>query len=410
MTMMSVPSSKMRSVGEATSVCVIKLLTGCIGPAQGIWIAAYTKNQLLSLAQIGWLASTESAMTVFGILCVSTWGPKFSPRTIAAACLALIACGALLATASPIEMFVGGRLLTLFGWGSLLACINVVIGRRSDALKLFALVGGIAMLATSGVYLMLPLFVGLEGLVRLFLVTAGMSAVAAMTLKGLSKHVYASAAQVRSTPDRRTLKFAPLIGCIALACAGAASGAVLPFQIVIGDTLGFNSETLGRIIGVSGAFGLLGPVIAHRLGERAGLVVPTVVCIVILGISWFVVVNAPSAIIMGLGLSTAFVSIGFLYPYAMTLIARLDDVAGRLVGAAPAFLLLGTALGSKIGATALGAGGIGRLAIAAGLLLLATIVLIVAAAWKGGLFAEDRLFATIGQWVGKNAPQPEVRD
>jgi len=362
----------------------------CLGNAVGfmgvgsipLWVAALLKADRLSAIQVGWLASSESFFLAGGVLATSAWGRHASPRHIAVTAAAVIAIANGIAMFPWIEALIVGRLLSGFAMGALLSPMTRIAVRRPDAQRVLSLMQGAMVLLISGVYVISPTLIGRFGPAGLFAFVALVAVVVAFTsLFGLPHitEIPAEAKQIARSPI-----LAPLLGCLGLAVVFTGQTIIWTYIMVIGDALGFDGRTLGVLLAVAPWLAMLGPIAAHALGERAGLLWPLLFGLVLLAIDCLLVVDMHSPVLFCLSAATLHLSQLFCVPYAIAFLGRLD-LSGRFAAAAPAFMMTGGALAPMLGSNVVGMGRFHLLSVIAALCVSAGFALFLIAAWLRGM-------------------------
>jgi hypothetical protein len=363
---------------EVPAVCLGNALGGCGSGTIPLWVAATIGGGLLSTTRVGWLATGELFSMAVSALAVSAWGRRGSPRAIAATAASVVAVGNVIAMFPAADTLVIGRLLSGVAMGALQASVTGVAARRSDAQRVLALMQAALVFLASVVLFVSPELIGRFGAAGLFGVFAGvgvMTLVAA--LAGLSSAPAASSPGVTHTTS--ALKLAPILGCIALGIMALGQSIVWVYIVTIGNALGIGKHTLGVILAIVLPLGMLGPIAAHRLGERVGLLWPLLLGLALMATDELFIVTADSPILFCLTTS-ALIMLGFFCaPYAIALLSRLD-VSARFSSAAPAFLMIGGALAPALGSKLAGAGRFETLAILAASCMGLSLVLFSAAA------------------------------
>jgi hypothetical protein len=362
----------------------------CLGNAVGfmgagsipLWVAALLKADRLSAIQVGWLASGESFCLAGGVLATSAWGRRASPRHIAVTAAAVIAIANAIAMFPWVEALIVGRLLSGFAMGALLAPVTRIAVRRSDAQRVLSLMLVAMVLLIMGVYVTSSTLIGRFGPAGLFAFMALAAVVSAFTsLLGLPNiaEIPAEAKQIA-----RGLILAPLLGCLGLAVVFTGQSMIWTYIMVIGNALGFDGRTLGVLFAVVKPLAMLGPIAAHTLGERAGLLLPLLFGLVLLVIDCLLVVNMHSPVLYGLSAETTQLSLLFCVPYAIAFVGRLD-LSGRFAAAAPAFMMIGGSLSPMLGSKFVGMGRFHLLSLIAALCVSAGFALFLIAAWLRGM-------------------------
>jgi len=368
----------------------------CLGNALGslgagtipLWVAALLKAELLTSSTVGWLASGEVFLIAMGVLSVSAWGRYASPRRVAAIAAAVVVIANVLALYPTAQTLVMGRLLSGVAMGALLASVTGLAARRPDAQRILALMQSAMVGLVSVVYFVSPALIERFGTGGLF---TGLAAIAAVmviaALLGLPATATVPISMTRAAAAR---KLAPLIGCLALTAVLIGQSTIGTYIITIGNGLGFDTRRMGFLLGIAFPLALLGPLAAHRLGERVGLLRLLVFGQVLLAIDFFFLVKAATSLLLCLLMAGLGLCVQFCVPYAVTLLGRLD-VSGRFASAAPAFMMIGAAAGPALGSKIISMSGFQALALVAASCIAVAIALFVAASCLGSTSRQQDL-------------------
>lgn len=365
------------------ALCVGYTLGSCGGTgAQPIWVAAFIKNGFLTPSQTGWIASGELFLLAVSNLAMSAFGQRVSPRFVAVVAASLVVLANVVAMFPIVQTLVVGRLLSGLAIGALYSAVAGTAARRMDAQRVFAVMQGSVMLVSSGLYSISASIVGRYGPAGIFGLIAGLGVATAMVaLLGFSDST-PEATQVAHASN--AMKLAPLLGCLGLGSIGIGAGTLWTYIFTIGNGLGFATHTIGTVLGVAGPIALLGPVAAHTLGERAGLLLPLLIGLLVVVVDYFFTVNAGSPVLFGISSAVLGTGAAFCMPYATALVSRLDS-SGRFASAMPAFILVGAASGPAIGGKLISLFPFQVLATVAASFMIVSILLFWCAARLGGI-------------------------
>jgi predicted MFS family arabinose efflux permease len=362
----------------------------CIGNAVGfagtgtmpIWVGAIIKAGPLSTIEVGWLASAESFSLAISVLAVSAWLNQTGPRRVAVIAACLVVAANCLAMLSIVSALIIGRLLSGIAMGALLASVTKVAARHQDAQRVLALMTTAMVILVSGVYFASSTLIGRFGAAGLFGVFAVCGAGAALaSIAGLPSTATAAESAARRSS---TARLAPLLGSLALAVVFIGQGSVWTYIIIIGNGLGIDGRTLAIVLALVLPLATVGPVAAHALGERVGLLWPLVISLVVLSVAAFLLVWASSPTRFCIHAAILNAAILFCVPYAIALLSRLDASA-RFAGAAPAFMMIGGSIGPVLGSKALDMSSFRALPFIVASCVAVAIVLFLAAARIGGI-------------------------
>lgn len=97
------------------------------------------------------------------------------------------------------------------------------------------------------------------------------------------------------------------------------------FSERIAAGIGMTPDAVSWSLGAATILSMSGPLLAALLGDRLGIVIPLTTGLVLEGCSALLVVYASGPISYSAGLVLLLISIGFLYPYFLGVLARLDE-------------------------------------------------------------------------------------
>lgn len=306
-----------------------------------LFVGALLAGLSLDQAEVGLLASLELAGVAAGSLSVAPLATRASRRRLALAGIALAAVGFAGAALSPSLVWFGlARLVAGLGCGVVLAAGYAAASADPDPDRLFARVaffgGAIAAVILFGLPRVIVAWgfrggywtlVALCGVAVPFLMRLPATSQAATRAAGRWPHLAAGAAALAS-----------------ITLFGVADQALWTFTERIGVSAGLTLEGVGTVLGVGTVTGLLGAVIAARLGVSRGRSLP-----VLLGLLGILAVRVGLAAAetplayASLQISWA-IAFLFVTPYLLGTAAALDP-AGRWAAAASAAVMAGTALG-----------------------------------------------------------------
>jgi predicted MFS family arabinose efflux permease len=252
------------------------------------------------------------------------------------------------------------------------ASVTGVAARRPDAQRVLALMQAAFVLLASVILFVSPYLVGRFGAAALFGILACVGVVTlVVSLTGFPADIVLDPVAPRATSG---LKLPPILGCIALGMMILAVNTVWVYIITIGNSLGIDAHTLGIALAVVLPVAMFGPVAAHGLGERAGLIWPLLSGLVLMAVDCFLVVMAASPIVFCITTSALIMGGFFCAPYAIALISRLDP-SGSFSSAAPAFMMIGNAIAPALGSRLAGAARFEALAVLGASCMALSIVL-----------------------------------
>ena len=365
---------------EVAAVCLGNALAGCASGTIPLWVAVTIDSRLLSTSRVGWLASGELMLMAVSAVAVSAWGRRSGPRTTAAIAASVTVVANVVAMFPVASTLVIGRLLSGLGMGALQASVTGVAARRPDAQRVLALMQAALVFLVSVVLFVSPDLIGQFGAASLFAIFSGVGLMTFVaTLIGLPTLTVSAAVDVRATS---ALRLAPILGCVALGTMVLGQNTVWVYIIAIGTALGITPHTLGIVLAVVLPLAMLGPIAAHRLGERVGLFWPLLIGLVLMAVDVFFIVIATSPILFCITTATLITTAFFCAPYAIALVGRLD-ASGRFSSAAPAFAMTGGAIAPALSSKLAGAARFEALALLAASCMAASMLLFFAAAGLG---------------------------
>ena len=97
------------------------------------------------------------------------------------------------------------------------------------------------------------------------------------------------------------------------------------FSERIASEIGMTPDAVSWSLGAATILSMSGPLLAALLGDRFGVVIPLTAGLILEGCSALLVVYAAGPISFSAGMVLLLISIGFLYPYFLGLLARLDE-------------------------------------------------------------------------------------
>ncbi len=329
----------------------------------------------LSVGQAGLLGSVEFS----GIMIASLVAAPFMAR---APRRRLAIVGALMAIAGnggsiligDFDLLLGVRALTGLGCGLALACGNATVANsRNPELMaahvsfLFVLTMVITALAFAeagarwghvGIFGALTLTMAL--LAPLLL---NMPARAVIGPPGAAGGHGAGASQGNDARKARLLSFVGIslfIGFFFFSLRDIMQWSVIER---IGVQAGLTSVEVGGLISIQAVAGLMGPVIAARLGARLGLALPVLIGIAATGLVTFATIHAatePKLFVYAVSFNA--ITYFFAFSYLTALAAALDN-SGKIAAASGSFVILGAAVAPLLAGAIVERGGYAALEI-----------------------------------------------
>jgi len=353
---------------------------------QPVLLGALAEEGRLSEAMLGRVAWLE----VLALALASAIGPKLlrfgsARRTIAAACLSLAACNAVVYFSHDTSLLIFSRLIAGLMEGLLLATTNIAITRGVHPERLsalFLMVSAIPQVAAS--YLLpatvMPRLGADSGFGLLFVLAVLGIGVAFLLGK-----------EIQDAPPHQPMAqvWTPrvLIGLLAVALQNAGNGAGWEYQALVGGNLHFSGHAVGTAIAADLVFQIIGTFavawIAWRLPFRAVLLASCVIqAVILIAISRVQTPFAYVSICAIFGMMWLGVN-----PFQVSLLVDLDKTRQAALLLA-SLQLVGFGTGPLICSFFVHPGNVeGAFQCAAGLVLVSLVLYIVAIVGAGGLSA-----------------------
>jgi len=321
-----------------------------------LWLATRGKADVLA----GWIASGEIACIALAALFSAGLADRIGPRRLGLWAAALAAAANLLAMAPTDAAFGVGRLISGAAVGAVLAVVTMLAVRREDAQRALASMQiGVAAFAFL-FYLALPALVARSGAPAVFAAQA-LTAIAALAV--LARGLFGEAERSVTTERFRP---APRAVMVLLGLAALFLGQSMAWNSIfaLGASKGFGLRQVGTVMAICGVCTIAGPLAARGLGERAGVRAPALAFAGLLAVDVIVLAQASPFWAFAAATVALVLLPGFGLPYVIGLAGRAGDA--RHAGAAPAFLMFGSALGPALASPLVAVGAWGRFALVAG--------------------------------------------
>lgn len=322
---------------------VFSLVAGNIAGFSGttaipLWLAASEARGALA----GLVASGEMALIGLGTLGAAATAGRIGARPLCLGAAGVAVAANLLAMLGPDAAFVVGRLLSGLATGVVLATATALAAQRADAQKALATMQiGLACFAAL-FYLALPPLVETAGAAAVF---GGLAATALLAF-------LAMAAGLRGDVERNGAGFRPVpravLVLIGLAVMFVGQSMAWNSIFPLGASKGFDMQVVGRIMAACAVVMMVGPLLSRLLGERAGLRAPVLGFSLLLAANVALIAHAQGLWLFAAAAAALVLLPGFGLPYVIARAGRLGDA--RHAGAAPAFLMLGGAVGPALAA------------------------------------------------------------
>ncbi|WP_280189201.1 MFS transporter [Delftia sp. PS-11] len=311
-----------------------------------VWVGALIGHYRFDAQQAGTLVTLFLAGAVCSSLLLSPRIHRLPVRLVAAAGFGVAASAFFLA--SQTQAFLALAMLHAtagMAAGAGLSMAHGTMGRSSNPHKLFAYASLALGVFAIGFLGAVPVLIAQAGGAALFLVLAGIMAVAAV-LCSLCFPKLPSSPQTGQAQARleRTVWF----GMLGVGCMGLSQAMVFAFVQRIGIDNGFSESAVTGVLIALGLVNLapapLAALLQKRIGARsvvlAGPVVQAALALTITHSTSFAPYAAATAVFAAVMI--------FTHTFAFGLLARLD-ATGRAVAATPAMLMTGAAIGPILG-------------------------------------------------------------
>jgi len=300
------------------------------------------------------------------------------PLLIAGVLLLLIAQGG----SYGVNALVGMALArTLSGAGSaLIYSVSTAMGAATrDPDRTFAAAQGMTQLAAIILNPMLGVGAELPGHKGVFLVLGAFSLLIGLPFLWLAREAPIPAPTATRPTERAALALPPLVGVLAvMTLFSLATGGAWNFMERVAASVGLGGTRLGTGLIASSVIGVLGSLLANRLGTTRGRAIPLCGGLVLLGLTtlWFMTPGSPQQFWLAVSLWAFLLT--FTTPYVFGLAAALDP-SGRVVAATGTAYIIVSAAGVYLGAFIVAHAGLRLFG------LLALLVLAVTAALAAGV-------------------------
>lgn len=320
---------------------VFSLVAGNIAGFSGttaipLWLAASeARGELAGVA-----ASGEMAAIGLGTLGAAAVAGRIGARPLCLGAAAVSVGANLLAMLAPDATFIAGRLLSGLATGVVLATATALAAQRADAQKTLATMQiGLACFAAL-FYIVLPPLVETVGVAAVFGALAATALCALLSMAvGLHGDVQQSSAGFRPIPRA-------LLVLIGLAVMFVGQSMAWNSIFPLGAAKGLDMQLVGKIMAACAVVMMVGPLLARLLGERAGLRVPVLGFSLLLAADVVLMAHGQGLWMFAVAAAALVLLPGFGLPYVIARTGQLGDA--RHAGAAPAFLMLGSALGPAL--------------------------------------------------------------
>lgn len=311
-----------------------------------IYVGALADSYGFDNRQLGWITSSELSGQAIAILIALSWIRRLSWRLVMLwSALALVVCNLLSVYAGGAYVFLLLiRGLTGFAVGSMLAIGCTLLGDTKQADRNFGLLIGAEVFLQIILFAFLPAYVADYGVSAIYCVLAILAVVA--LLLSLQIPEQGSRVAADSAEEKPALRL-PILGLFGTVIFFAGIMLVWSFIERLGIARGFGSEEIGAALSISGVVSLAGALSAAALADRLGRLLPMLVGMVGILLSYWLLATQVSwwSFVLAASLLAAFWN--FWLPYQMGAVAAVD-LSGRYVVLIPFAQSLGVALGPII--------------------------------------------------------------
>lgn len=242
--------------------------------------------------------------------------------------------------------FIAGCLLCGAAFGVLLNVTNRLVAGSSAPQRGYAIVQLVEVLFCIAFYLVVPPIIERFGTLSVFAVLGALCVGVFLLLADVPVSA-AGRSEVAKRHATAANTGAALLSLCAATLLFAGYSCVNSSLVSIGAAAGLSVLWVGRVM-ASGLFaGLGGAMFARALGERAGVLLPLLVCAALLGGDMLVVTLGGGSVAFVGGAILMFIGMVFVVPYIFTLLAGLGE-GGRWASIGPGFVMTGVALGPGI--------------------------------------------------------------
>jgi predicted MFS family arabinose efflux permease len=352
---------------------------GCMA-VQPIVVGAFVDRLGFSESQAGFVAAVEMAGVGVGLMFLVGLAHRLGLRRLACMGVATIAVANLLATLiHQFEYMLLAQFVVGLG-SSMVFSVYLTIGASEERPEhLFAIVNAVSI-AYSGVFLpVAPGILALGQLPGIFITLAVIAASASLLVQWLPTVPGRQATETPPplAPARLLLNWRVVSVLLMMLLLYTGHGAVWAYQERIGVGVGMDVHRVGRWLGASMLFwGVLGSVLASRLGMRIGAIWPQVLSLGVSLIAAFLLVAGDTPVLFAC--ASGLIALSWFYglPYQMGLLAQYDR-GGRLNLMGCMMTTGGAALGPALSAVLVGWKGHWTVGVLAGLCYMVGLVLVL---------------------------------
>jgi predicted MFS family arabinose efflux permease len=315
----------------------------------------------------GYIAAADLAGFALATFVASFLVARVSWRKLALGGLVLMVAANVMTTgAHGFGAFVGARLLSGIGAGTLVAIATVALGRTDKPDRWFGILFATALGFASVALWSLPTLFERYGLNVAYWIMASLAVACSVTTRSLPATAPAPVAAGAEVAGSRHVLLIALV-LLAVLVFFAEQNAVWAYAERIGSAASLDAHFIGRTLGLANFAGLGGALVVAWLGKRAGRLLPIVGASAVQLAALLMLRGSPTAAAYMISTAGLAVAWNVVNPFQLGVLAELDET-GRALPLAATFTGLGLALGPALGASVLtGAGYAPVLWLAAGL-------------------------------------------
>lgn len=330
-----------------------------------VWVGTLIGRYGFDPQQAGMLVTLFLAGAVLASVALAPVSHRLGGRMVTTTGFAAAALGFwALSTTADFGSMAALHALVGFAAGAALSITHGTIARSANPHRLFAIVGIALGVFSIGFLGATPQIVAAAGGPALFVVFAGLMAVAAVV--SLLCFPAADGAAGRDAAAPKVGRLPPVVwfGIVGVACMALVQAMTFSFVERVGTDRGFGLQAVTGVLIATGIVSLFPAALAALLEKRwsargvvlAGPVLQAVLVAVIMGSTSFAPYAATASVLPSVMI--------FTHTFGFGLLARLDR-SGRALAATPAMLMVGAAIGPILGGTLVKTFGYGSLGVAA---------------------------------------------
>jgi predicted MFS family arabinose efflux permease len=340
-----------------------------------VLLGSVVESFALAEGTAGLIVALEIAASSLAAVACAAFVRRLPIRRAGMLCIALVVAGDLAsAFVDELSWFIVLRVVAAFGAGALFAVANALAATTRAPEKTFSLLGMTVILAATFGFMLLTFAIERFGPQAAFAALALLSLLGAPFLAWLPTSAPIDA---RQASVRFPLTASSMSICMAIFLLFVGQNAVWVFVERIGSASGLPLADISAVMILNGFLSLLGPLAAHRLGNRFGRRWPIAAGMSVQVVTMIALVYSYDLTSFGASLILLSWSYVFAIPFFRAVMSSLDRT-GRVAGASTAFVSVGAALGPGFGGVVLNAGGTYQsLGWIAAVLLVLTLVLVL---------------------------------